>query len=379
MPTIGIDYTSAVHQSAGIGRYTFELGHALARLTPTDTYRLFVAGVDKAFTFTCPLPGKNFSWQPTRLSERWLTRLWYRLQLPWPVEYWTGNLDLFHAPDFFLPPVKAGTRTVVTIHDLSFVREPETTMPGMSHHLNTWVPRSVARADHVIAVSETTRQDLIELYQTPPEKISVLYHGVGPEFKPVQDENKLRAIQQKYHLPKQPFILSVGTLQPRKNYQRLIRAVASLDSSLSLVIVGSKGWHYDAIFAEVTRLGLEQRVHFPGFIADADLPALYRAAMVFVYPSLYEGFGLPALESMACGTPVIAANRSALPEVVGAAGLLVDPYDEPALVAAIAQVVEDEQLQAHLSQAGQLQAKKFCWDDTASQLVCLYHKLLGSE
>jgi glycosyltransferase involved in cell wall biosynthesis len=295
------------------------------------------------------------------------------------VEYWTGPLDLFHAPDFFLPPVRAGTRTVVTVHDLSFVREPETTMPGMSRHLNTWVPRSVARADHVIAVSAATRQDLIELYHTPPDKISVLYHGVGPEFKSEQAESTLKAVREKYHLPPSPFILSVGTIQPRKNYQRLIRAMANLDKAISLVIVGSKGWAYEAVFAEVARQGLEQHVHFPGFITDDDLPALYQMATAFVYPSLYEGFGLPALEAMACGTPVIASNRSALPEVVGAAGLLVDPYDEAALAAAIAQVLADKDLQAHLAQAGLLQAKKFCWDDTARQLVALYHQLLENK
>jgi glycosyltransferase involved in cell wall biosynthesis len=171
----------------------------------------------------------------------------------------------------------------------------------------------------------------------------------------------------------------VATIQPRQNYQRRIRALAQLDKAVSLVIVGSKGWAYEAVFAEVTRQGLEQRVHFPGFIADADLPALYQMATAFVYPSLYEGFGLPALEAMACGTPVIASNRSALPEVVGTAGLLVDPYDEAALTTAIAQVVADKDLQAHLAQAGLLQAKQFCWDDTARQLVALYHQLLENK
>lgn len=377
MIRIGLDYTAAVHQSAGIGRYTREIVKALARLS-ADTgephYRLFVADTGKAGHLT--LPGPNFAWCPTRLTERWLARLWYRLRLPLWIENWTGPLDLFHAPDFFLPPVRPGTRTVVTVHDLSFIREPETVMPGMMAHLTTWVPRSVQRANHVIAVSEATRQDLIEFYQTPPEKISVLYHGVTADFQPVADPGRLAAVRQKYGLGKEPFILSVGTLQPRKNYHRLIQALARLDDCLTLVIVGSKGWHYKNILAEVARLGLERRVHIPGFAADADLPALYSAASLFVYPSLYEGFGLPALEAMACGVPVIASNQSSLPEVVGEAGLLVDPHQAEDIAAAIARLLDDAPLRRQLAQAGQARAAQFTWTGMATKLLDLYQQVL---
>jgi glycosyltransferase involved in cell wall biosynthesis len=374
---IGIDYTAAVHQAAGIGRYSRELVRALAALpleTDQPQFRLFVAEASKAVQPV--LPGANFAWCPTRLTERWLARLWYRLRLPLRIESWTGPLDLFHATDFFLPPVRPGTRTIVTIHDLSFVRLPETVMPGMTHHLNKWVPHSVKRADHVIAVSEATRQDLIELYQTPPEKISVLYHGVTPDFKPVTKPDRLSAVRQKYNLGQQPFILSVGTIQPRKNYQRLIQAFATLDPALSLVIVGGKGWHYADVFAEVTRQGLEERVHFLGFAADADLPALYSAASLFVYPSLYEGFGLPVLEAMACGTPVVASNQSALPEVVGEAGLLVDPGSVEAIAAAMTHVLTDTTLSRRLAQAGQARAACFSWPGMAAKLLNLYEQII---
>lgn len=373
---IGIDYTAAVHQAAGIGRYSRELVKALAALPPADSpqYRLFVAS---AGGLSLPaLPGSNFAWRPTRLTERWLARLWYRLRLPLWIQAWTGPLDLFHATDFFLPPVKPGTRTVVTVHDLSFVRQPETTMPGMSRHLNRWVPHSVRQADHVIAVSEATRQDLIELYQTPPQKISVLYHGVTPDFQPVLEPDRLAAVCQKYGLGQQPFILSVGTIQPRKNYQRLIQAFAALDPTLALVIVGGKGWHYETIFDEVARCGLIGRVHFLGFTADADLPALYSAASLFVYPSLYEGFGLPALEAMACGTPVVASNQSALPEVVGEAGVLVDPCDVDAMAAAMSNLLADTALHQQLAQAGRARAAQFTWEGMAVKLLNLYNELL---
>lgn len=374
---IGIDYTAAMHQSAGIGRYTRELVRALAGQSNGAgeiQYRLFIADGTQ---FEPVSPGSNFSWCPAGLSERWLARLWYRLHLPLWVEYWTGSLDLFHATDFFLPPVKPGTRTILTVHDLSFIREPEIVMPGMSRHLNTWVPRSVARADHVIAVSEATRRDLIELYDTPPEKISVLYHGVTGEFRPVEDRAQLAAVRQKYGLGEQPFVLSLGTMQPRKNYRRLIRAFARLKPPLSLVIVGGKGWAYEEVFAEVDQLGLTGRVYFPGFVANAELPALYSAAALFVYPSLYEGFGLPVLEAMACGTPVVAANRSALPEVVGEAGLLVDPLDVQALAAAMAQVLAGSELRRRLSQAGLAQAAQFSWEESVAGLLALYRKVLN--
>jgi glycosyltransferase involved in cell wall biosynthesis len=373
---IGIDYTSAIHQSAGIGRYTRELVKALAACSTREfetQYALFAANGHKLEPYR---PRSNFSWCSTRLSERWLARLWYRLYLPVWIEYWTGPLDLFHATDFFLPPVKPTTRTLLTVHDLSFVREPDTVMPGMTAHLNTWVPRSVERADHIVAVSKATRRDLIELYQTPPEKISVLYHGATGEFRPVETAFDLEVVRRKFRLGSEPFILSLGTIQPRKNYQRLIQAFAKIQPSVSLVIGGSLGWGFESVFAEVHRHGLEDRVHFIGFVADADLPALYSAASLFVYPSLYEGFGLPALEAMACGTPVVASNRSSLPEVVGEAGLLVDPLDPEALAEAMAKVLSDPCLHQRLSTAGRLQAAKFSWNGLASQLLKLYQNLI---
>lgn len=377
MTTIGIDYTAAVHQSGGIGRYTREMVKALAKLTVEPyppQYRLFIADASKN---SIPVePGPNFTWHPSRLTERWLARLWYRLRLPLWIETWTGRLDLFHEPDFILPPVKPGTRAILTVHDLSFVREPHTVMPGMEAHLNKWVPQSVRRADHVITISEATRQDLIELYQTPPEKITTLYPGVTAEFKSVEATDTLATVRRKYGLDDRPFILSLGTIQPRKNYKRLIQAFAQIDDTFSLVIGGGKGWYYADIFTEIAKLGLEKRVNFPGFIADADLPALYSAASLFVYPSLYEGFGLPILEAMACGTPVVASNQSSLPEVVGEAGLLVNPLDVEALATAMSQVLTETSLSQKLSLAGQMQAKKFTWERMVTKLLKLYQTLI---
>ncbi|MEM7346248.1 MAG: glycosyltransferase family 1 protein, partial [Chloroflexota bacterium] len=278
--------------------------------------------------------------------------------------------------DFVLPPLRKRVKTIVTIHDLSFVRLPETTMPGMSQHLNSWVPRSVHKADHIIAVSEATRQDLVELYQTPPEKISVIYHGVTPNFKPITSPEALAAVRKKYGLGDTPFLLSVGTIQPRKNYQRLIEVLAQIDQPIDLAIIGGNGWSNEAVFNEVARQNLENRVHFLGFVDDADLPTLYSAATLFIYPSLYEGFGMPLLEAMACGLPIISSNRSAMPEVVGAAGLLVDPYDTAGMVTAITKLLEDSSQRHYLAEAGKARVAEFTWGHMATQLQALYEKVL---
>jgi glycosyltransferase involved in cell wall biosynthesis len=238
------------------------------------------------------------------------------------------------------------------------------------------VPRSVARADHVLADSHATRADLMELYGTPGEKISVLYSGVDDSFRPVRDPARLAAVRAHYNLGHAPFIMAVGTLQPRKNYVRLIQAFARLSPpELSLVIVGGRGWLYDAIFAEVERLKLSGRVSFPGFAADEDLPALYSAARVLAYPSTYEGFGLPILEAFACGTPVVTSTAACLPEVAGDAALLVPATDVDALAAALQQAATDDTLRADLIARGFARARLFTWHKSGRQLLATYHAL----
>jgi glycosyltransferase involved in cell wall biosynthesis len=260
---------------------------------------------------------------------------------------------------------------------LSFENQPaDTIMPGMEAHLKKWVPESAKRADHIIADSEATRRDLITLYHTPPQKITTLYPGVSAKFQPITRPQTLAVVRQKYGLDEHPFILSVSTIQPRKNYRRLIRAFAKIDPPHRLVIAGGKGWGYDHVFAEVDKQGLQNRVHFPGYVDDADLPALYSAADLFAYPSLYEGFGLPILEAMACGTPVVAGNQSSLPEVVGQAGLLIDPYDVDALAVAMNNVLSDPARQQQLVEAGYKQAQQFTWDEMVTRLLKLYKKIL---
>lgn len=377
MAAIGIDYTAAHEQGAGIGRYVRELVRALAALDDSTSYRLFVAGAQRRAL--PPLPGANFAWHPTRITPLWFARLWHRLQLPLPVEAFTGPVRLFHATDFTLPPTLPGTRTLLTVHDLSFVRAPETTTPVLKAYLDAVVPRSVRRATHVLADSQATKDDLVELYGTPPDKVTVLLGGVNPEFRPVTDAGARQAARARYDLPPNPYVFSVGTVQPRKNYARLIEALAALGPQYAdyhLVIAGGRGWLDAPIYQTVRDLGMGERVHFTGFARDEDLPALYSDAVCLAYPSLYEGIGLPVLEAMACGTPVVTSTVSSLPEVAGDAALLVDPYDVEALAGALRRLLDDSALRETLIARGTHQAAFFTWERAAAQLLAVYRQMV---
>ncbi|MCL4239176.1 MAG: glycosyltransferase family 4 protein [Anaerolineae bacterium] len=377
MTAIGVDYTAAHEQGAGIGRYVRELVRALAALDDATPYRLFVAGAQRRAL--PPPPGANFTWRPTRITPLWFARLWHRLRLPLPVEAFTGRVRLFHATDFTLPPTLPGTRTLLTVHDLSFVRAPETTTPVLKAYLDAVVPRSVRRATHVLADSQATKDDLVELYKTPPDKITVLLGGVNPEFRPVTDAHARQVVRARYSLPPNPYIFSVGTVQPRKNYARLVQALAALGpqhADVHLVIAGGRGWLDAPIYQTVRDLGMGERVHFTGFARDEDLPVLYSDAVCLAYPSLYEGIGLPVLEAMACATPVVTSTISSLPEVAGDAALLIDPYDVEALAGALRRLLDDSALRETLVARGVRQAAFFTWERAASQLLAVYRQMV---
>jgi glycosyltransferase involved in cell wall biosynthesis len=379
LPAIGIDYTPAYEQGGGIGRYVRELIAALAALDDQTDYRLFVAGASARPL--PPLPGTNFRWAASRIPPIWFARLWNRARLPIQVERWVGPVALYHATDFVLPPTRPSTRTVLTVHDLSFVRAPDAASPALRRYLDRVVPRSVRRADHVLADSQATKDDLIALCGTAPQKIDVLLSGVNPRFKPVRDPVALAAVRTRYQIGDAPFVLSVGTVQPRKNYERLMSAMARLPGDLQgthLVIAGGRGWLQGPIYAAVESLGLRDRVHFIGFADDADLPALYSAARALAFPSLYEGFGLPVLEAMACGTPVVTSNVSSLVEVAGDATLLVDPLSVEQIADSLVRLLTDDDERAALIERGLRRAASFTWDRAAVQLRALYERLCTS-
>jgi glycosyltransferase involved in cell wall biosynthesis len=370
---IAIDYTSAIQQRAGIGRYTRHLVTALAALDHATNYVLFSAGHDPS---PPPWPA-NFTRCELPISDRYLSIIWQRLRLPVPIELFTGRVDVFHSPDFVLPPL-IRARKVLTVHDLSFIRYPECSSPALLQYLIRSVPPSVRRADYLLADSLSTKQDLIELLGIPEERITVVYAGYDPRFNQQPQVNDQAILSQ--HGIKDPYILGLGTLQPRKNFSTLIRAYNQLAREHQilhkLVIAGGKGWLYDDIFDTVKELGLEERVLFTGFVDDEHLPALYRGAELFAFPSLYEGFGIPIIEAMGCGTPVVTSTSSSLPEVAGDAALCVNPHDSTALTDAMWRSLSDTTLRQTLRQRGLERVKLFSWENAASTLLKVYRKAL---
>ncbi len=377
MQRIAIDYTPAFEQSAGIGRVVREFTSALAELDDATAYRLFVAGARASHL--SPAPAPNFEWRPTAISLRWLIRLWRQAWLPLPVELVTGKVDLFHATDYILPHTLSATRTLLTVHDLSFIRVPETASPRLKAFLDTVFPRSVERADHVLAMSLATKDDLVDLYRTPADKITVLYSGVDQRFRRVEDDRTLQSTRQKYGLANLDYALSVGTVQPRKNYSGVIRALSEARAAgleLHYAIAGSTGWLEEEMRQTIASTGMKDYVHLLGYVEDEDLPALYSAARILLMPSHYEGFGLPVLEAMACGAPVITSKTSSLPEVAGDAAILIEPTNPAEIRDAMLTVETNVTLRERMIQKGYRQVKKFTWRRNASQLLSVYQSLL---
>lgn len=371
---IAIDYTAAVCQGAGIGRYTRQLTQALLALDQQSRYVLFSAG-GKAEEPPWP---PNVRRRTLPLSDHHLALIWQRLRLPLFAECFTGTVDLFHSPDFVLPPLLKA-KSAVTIHDLSFMRLPHCSAPSLLEYLMRSVPRSARRADAILADSHSTRDDVIELLGIDPARVHVVYAGVDERFAP-QAAEVVSEVTTRHGLDA-PYILAVGTLQPRKNYPVLMQAYAALRQRTGLphklAIVGGRGWLTEEIDATIARLGLADQVRLLGFAPDDDLPALYTGASLLAFPSLYEGFGLPALEAMACGTPVVASTAPSLPEVCGDAALLVDPADVDGLADALERVLTDQEMAAQMVARGQQRAAQFRWEDAARELLAVYRQVLG--
>ena len=385
---VGIDFTAGVWQGAGIGRYTRELIGAVIAQGDGIRFTLFYAA---GFPGSPPPPyledlqrlcvsHRGTRAVPIPLPPRRLTQIWHRLRIPLPIEWLTGPLDILHAPDFVPPPTRA--RTLVTIHDLSYMVHPECAVPGVAAYLRDAVPRALKQASIIIADSESTRRDLHRLLNIALDRVTVVYPGVDARFRPLPPE-VCEPVRRRLNLPRR-FILFVGTIEPRKNLVRLLEAFARIDRAvlndqrddeLFLVLAGRRGWMYQPVFAAIDRLNLRDRVQLLDFVADSDLPVVYNLAQVFVYPSLYEGFGLPPLEALACGTPVVTSDNSSLPEVVGNAALLVRADDVEALSEGMIRLLKDESLRDRLRQAGLEQARRFRWEASAQQIIEHYHTL----
>lgn len=276
--------------------------------------------------------------------------------------------DLLFVPSHVIPPVHP--RSVVTIHDLGYIVEPDCHEPVHRRQLE-WTTRWNAKAaSGIIAVSEATRRDLIERLGVDPSKIRVIPHGVAGSYQPAEPAT-IASVRCRYDLSDQ-YILAVGTIHPRKNLERLIQAfehVALEHPSLQLVLCGNEGWRASATLDRARRSPFADRIVHIGYVPESDLPALYSGATVTAFVSLYEGFGLPAVESMACGTPVVAANRSALPEVCGDAALLADPFDSIAIAESLKRLLDDDVLRRDLIERGFQRAKQFTWQSCAHETL----------
>ncbi len=373
---IGIDYTAAALQGAGIGRYTRGLVDAVVKLlAPGDRVTLLYPR--EATPFAVPVEQEGVRSKRLPFPDRYQTIIWHRLRLPLPVEAITGPLDIFHAPNFLLPPVRKAAR-IVTIHDLAFLVKPQYAYPDLQRFLAKAVPRSVALADHILADSEASRQDAMRLFHLAPERVTVVGAGVESRFRR-QSAGSPEAVRQRYGLA-WPFVFSISTLEPRKNFDGLIRAFATARRQAGfphhLVIAGGKGWLYDDIFTEVERSQATGFVHFLGFVDDDDLPSLYSLADLFAFPSHYEGFGLPVLEAMACGFPVLCTDTSSLPELTGDAARIVPTGNEQALSQALADLLTDDAARAALAAAGPTRAAAFTWEAAARRLYDVYRSLV---
>jgi glycosyltransferase involved in cell wall biosynthesis len=354
-----------------------------ARRTGTENYSLHLVrelvamGEDQCFRLyfnQAPFPGLL----PETAEQRVIRfpRLWTHLRLSW--EMLMNSPDLLFVPSHVLPLIHP-RRSVVTVHDLGYHHYPEAHTVFQNVYLR-WSTRHNARAATcVVADSEATRRDLMHYYRIPEERIRVVYPGRDESLRPIVDPMALTRMRARYGLS-DSYLLYVGTLHPRKNLVRLVQAFAltlrssfsmpeSLPSDLQLVLAGQKGRLYDELFAQVRKLGLTDRVVLAGYVPDADLPALLSGALAFVFPSLYEGFGLPILEAMACATPVVCSNVSSLPEVAGDAALLVEPLDTQSLAEAIHRIVTDKDLRRTLVERGFRQIRVFSWRRCAREIL----------
>jgi glycosyltransferase involved in cell wall biosynthesis len=373
---IYLDTSAAVHHRAGLGRYAESLTRALVAAHP-GRYALFYnreRGVK-------PLPGMECL--PTRTVA-----LGYK---PWRMLVWLGQLarigldnllpdaELFHATEHLLPPLQS-IPTVLTVHDLIFRHLPQHHKPLNRWYLNLTVPLYCRRAIHIVAISECTRRDLMAAYGLPPDKITVTHEAADPHFR-LQPPEIVAAVRARYGLPER-YLLFVGTIEPRKNLTRALdvfEAARTDGLSDGLVIVGRRGWLYGDFFGRLEQSPAKDAVLFPGYVPDGDLPAVYAGAQALVFPSLYEGFGLPVLEAMACGTPVAASNASSIPEVGGEAALYFDPTDTGEMVVTVRRLLRDAGLQDELRTRGLARAARFSWELTAARTRAVYDAVLGGK
>lgn len=375
---VGVDARLIYHQPAGISKYTLNLLQAYQELTKSSESFPQAADIDflvfQHRKHVTPLV-KGPHCRRATLYSPVHTRL---EQLTLPLELSFHALDLLHCPDF-IPPLYSTLPVVITVHDLAFLHWPHFLTEDSAAYYGQ-IDRAVNRASHIIVPSESTKTDLIGQFGVPDSDVSVIYEAANPQFKPLPQEPVRQELSQKYNIPDK-YILFVGTIEPRKNVDGLIRAYRHLldkygVTNTGLVVAGGYGWLYEEVLTIVEELNLQQDVHFLGRVPDNDLWKLYVGAHCLVHAAHYEGFGLPPLEAMACGTPTIVSNVSSLPEVVGDAALLVDPEDWEEIAVAMHRLLTDDALHAELCEKGLRRAQCFSWEQAAKQTLSIYRQVV---
>jgi glycosyltransferase involved in cell wall biosynthesis len=369
---IAFDGTTLTPGRTGVGYYTEHLLHHLAREVETSGDELVVVS-NQPIDTTYPLP------RHVTVHDR----LRFPLRIAW-MQMLAGRVlddvraDVAHFTNGMIP-LGASAARVVTIHDMSLKLYPEC-HPLRRRVINRPLISVAARvADAVVAVSNSARADLLRFHHIPAERVSVVYEAAGPDFRPIRDRMVRGRIRLRYGLPER-FVLYVGAIEPRKNLPRLVEAFAQARRQgivHELVCVGPYGWSSRDLYAYVDRLGLRRVVHFTGYVPAEDLPALYSLSEFFVFPSIYEGFGLPVIEAMACGTPVITSNTSSLLEIAADAAETTDPHDRDALAAALVKLATCADWRRELSARGAERARQFSWARTAKEMLALYRRVAG--
>lgn len=368
---IGIDARIVHYSRGGIRNYVIHLLDALAAVDSRTEYYVLHSRKDRH----PPVPGPNFRpvscWTPSHHRwERWMLA----------AEISRLRLDILHSTDF-IPPLFGYRRSIITIHDLNFLHYAQFLTAESRRYYNDQIEWAVRRADHILTDSQATCADVVSLLDIHKARVSVVHLAAHSGFRPMSGQESADIVAQ-YGLTS-GYILFVGTLEPRKNLPGLLQAYRIVrdrgSSSAPLVVVGGKGWLYSEIFERLRQLDLTDCVKFIHGIPDSDMPAVYNAASLLITPSFYEGFGLPALEAMTCGTPVIGANRASLPEVIGEAGILIDPEDPTDIANGMERVLTDADLRQHLREAGIKRSSMFSWEKTALATLNAYWNVMQSE
>jgi glycosyltransferase involved in cell wall biosynthesis len=383
---IGIDISTLLNHGAdiGAGRYIINLVRNLLKVDKKNSYMLTGRYVTKDSDYIKIVDNLKKEFDSSRVKlkifnvSKKALNIWDKAKFP-PLEFAGFKADILHCPDFLIPPL-LNRNIILTIHDLAFIRHPDFNFEWFIRKYTREVRHNIQKAKMVIADSISTKNDIIKFFNTDPEKVVVIYLAADRIFRKLSADEIDTGVLRKYKIDKK-YILSVGTIEPRKNFDALIRVFnrikqESAGATYKLVIAGRTGWKSEATYAERESSPFKEDILFTGRVPDEDLVQLYNQAELFVYPSLFEGFGLPPLEAMSCGLPVIALDTSSLKEVIGDGGILVEAGNEQALGNEILNVIKDSRLREKLKEKSLIQAGKFSWEDTAQKTIELYNKII---